>query len=118
MLPLVLCDTMGLESLPDTGLDMEDLYSIYRGHIQDRYQVNHARETTITEQRHDYAYYVGTWLWSLKWVAGSVPRVSSELSVKASLPEQDRHLTLTDPRERELAWWTPPSVYERVNARH
>ncbi|CAL8274482.1 unnamed protein product [Merluccius merluccius] len=38
VLPLVLCDTMGLESLPDAGLDVQDLYNIYKGHIEDRYQ--------------------------------------------------------------------------------
>ena len=38
-LPLVLCDTMGLESQPDTGLAVEDLYNIYKGRIADRYQV-------------------------------------------------------------------------------
>ncbi|KAJ3612751.1 hypothetical protein NHX12_019009 [Muraenolepis orangiensis] len=37
-LPLVLCDTMGLESLPDGGMDVDDLLSIYKGHIEDRYQ--------------------------------------------------------------------------------
>ncbi|XP_053191691.1 interferon-induced protein 44-like isoform X3 [Scomber japonicus] len=35
--PLILCDTMGLEST-DTGLDIEDLVSISKGHIMDRYQ--------------------------------------------------------------------------------
>uniref|UniRef100_UPI003AAB5FDA interferon-induced protein 44-like n=1 Tax=Centroberyx gerrardi TaxID=166262 RepID=UPI003AAB5FDA len=37
-LPLVLCDTMGLEDNAESGLDMEDLVNIYKGHVQDRYQ--------------------------------------------------------------------------------
>ncbi|TKS86861.1 Interferon-induced protein 44 [Collichthys lucidus] len=37
-LPLILCDTMGLEEKADAGLDMEDLVSIYKGHVKDRYQ--------------------------------------------------------------------------------
>ena len=40
-LPLVLCDTMGLESHPDAGLALEDLYNIYKGRIADRYQVHY-----------------------------------------------------------------------------
>ncbi|XP_056151993.1 interferon-induced protein 44-like [Lampris incognitus] len=41
-LPLILCDTMGLEQTADAGLDMEDIVNIYKGHIQDRYQFNPA----------------------------------------------------------------------------
>ncbi|XP_036927981.1 interferon-induced protein 44-like [Acanthopagrus latus] len=37
-LPLMLCDTMGLEEKPDSGLDIEDLVNIYKGHVKDRYQ--------------------------------------------------------------------------------
>ncbi|KAM8736751.1 interferon-induced protein 44-like [Acanthopagrus schlegelii] len=37
-LPLILCDTMGLEEKPDSGLDIEDLVNIYKGHVKDRYQ--------------------------------------------------------------------------------
>ncbi|KAI3367551.1 hypothetical protein L3Q82_026409, partial [Scortum barcoo] len=36
--PLILCDTMGLEEKADAGLDIEDLVNIYKGHIKDRYQ--------------------------------------------------------------------------------
>ncbi|XP_022606962.1 interferon-induced protein 44-like [Seriola dumerili] len=36
--PLVLCDTMGLEENADAGLDIEDLVNIYKGHVKDRYQ--------------------------------------------------------------------------------
>lgn len=38
-LPLILCDTMGLEERADDGLDIEDLVNIYEGHVKDRYQV-------------------------------------------------------------------------------
>lgn len=30
---------MGLEEKADAGLDIEDLVSIYKGHVKDRYQV-------------------------------------------------------------------------------
>lgn len=30
---------MGLEEKADAGLDIEDLVTIYKGHIKDRYQV-------------------------------------------------------------------------------
>nr|XP_040056344.1 interferon-induced protein 44-like [Gasterosteus aculeatus aculeatus]XP_040056345.1 interferon-induced protein 44-like [Gasterosteus aculeatus aculeatus] len=38
--PLILCDTMGLEENADTGVNIEDLLNILRGHIKDRYQLN------------------------------------------------------------------------------
>ncbi|KAM7403360.1 hypothetical protein PAMA_004013 [Pampus argenteus] len=37
-IPLVLCDTMGLEEKADAGLDIEDIVNIYKGHIKERYQ--------------------------------------------------------------------------------
>ncbi|XP_065101856.1 interferon-induced protein 44-like [Paramisgurnus dabryanus] len=39
-LPFVLCDTMGLEEQTGSGLDIEDINSILRGHIPDRYKFN------------------------------------------------------------------------------
>ncbi|XP_042152824.1 interferon-induced protein 44-like isoform X2 [Oncorhynchus tshawytscha] len=39
-LPLVLCDTMGLEEGPSAGLDIDDVNGILKGHVQDRYQFN------------------------------------------------------------------------------
>ncbi|XP_010863699.1 interferon-induced protein 44-like isoform X1 [Esox lucius] len=39
-LPLVLCDTMGLEEGLGAGLDIDDITSVLKGHIQDRYQFN------------------------------------------------------------------------------
>lgn len=37
---MVLCDTMGLEEMTGAGVDIEDLFNIFRGHIADRYQVS------------------------------------------------------------------------------
>lgn len=37
--PLILCDTMGLEESADAGLDPDDVINICQGHVQDRYQV-------------------------------------------------------------------------------
>ncbi|XP_042244180.1 interferon-induced protein 44-like [Thunnus maccoyii] len=45
--PLILCDTMGLEENADAGLDIDDLVNIYKGHIKDRYQFSTA--TPLTE---------------------------------------------------------------------
>lgn len=42
-LPLVLCDTMGLEENANAGLDIEDVVNIYKGHVKDRYQVSHLK---------------------------------------------------------------------------
>uniref|UniRef100_A0AAV2JJ02 G domain-containing protein n=1 Tax=Knipowitschia caucasica TaxID=637954 RepID=A0AAV2JJ02_KNICA len=36
--PLVLCDTMGLEEDDSSGLDPDDVISICKGNVQDRYQ--------------------------------------------------------------------------------
>uniref|UniRef100_A0A3P9CHK4 Interferon-induced protein 44-like n=1 Tax=Maylandia zebra TaxID=106582 RepID=A0A3P9CHK4_9CICH len=38
-LPIILCDTMGLEETKGAGLDIDDLSSILKGHLPDRYQV-------------------------------------------------------------------------------
>lgn len=38
-LPIVLCDTMGLEDVCGAGLDLDDVSSIIKGHIPDRYKV-------------------------------------------------------------------------------
>ncbi|KAK9533879.1 hypothetical protein VZT92_008972 [Zoarces viviparus] len=40
LVPLILCDTMGLEENAEAGLNIEDLVNIFRGHIKDRYQLN------------------------------------------------------------------------------
>ncbi|XP_005940643.1 interferon-induced protein 44-like isoform X4 [Haplochromis burtoni] len=39
-LPIILCDTMGLEETKGAGLDIDDLSSILKGHLPDRYQFN------------------------------------------------------------------------------
>ncbi|XP_047442387.1 interferon-induced protein 44-like isoform X1 [Mugil cephalus] len=39
-LPVILCDTMGLEERSGAGLDIDDISSIVKGHLPDRYQFN------------------------------------------------------------------------------
>ncbi|XP_074490853.1 interferon-induced protein 44-like [Sebastes fasciatus] len=39
-LPIILCDTMGLEESTGAGLDMDDIISILNGHLPDTYQFN------------------------------------------------------------------------------
>ncbi|XP_030630440.1 interferon-induced protein 44-like [Chanos chanos] len=39
-LPIILCDSMGLEEGLNSGMDMDDFTSILRGQMQDRYQFN------------------------------------------------------------------------------
>ncbi|XP_069009396.1 interferon-induced protein 44-like [Embiotoca jacksoni] len=39
-LPIILCDTMGLEENKGAGLDIEDISCILRGHLPDHYQFN------------------------------------------------------------------------------
>ncbi|KAK5599522.1 hypothetical protein CRENBAI_019962 [Crenichthys baileyi] len=41
-LPIVLCDTMGLEDSKGAGLDVDDISSILKGHMPDCYQFNPA----------------------------------------------------------------------------
>ncbi|CAL8297030.1 unnamed protein product [Arctogadus glacialis] len=66
-LPLVLCDTMGLESQPEAGLNVDDLYNIYKGRIADRYQFSpgtplqedapcYRKTSTLGEQIHCVVY--------------------------------------------------------------
>uniref|UniRef100_A0A3B5A6C2 Interferon-induced protein 44-like n=1 Tax=Stegastes partitus TaxID=144197 RepID=A0A3B5A6C2_9TELE len=38
-LPIILCDTMGLEDSKGAGLDIDDISSILKGHLPDCYQV-------------------------------------------------------------------------------
>ncbi|MEQ2193525.1 hypothetical protein XENOCAPTIV_001575, partial [Xenoophorus captivus] len=44
-LPLILCDTMGLEENADTGLNIDDVVSILKGHMKDRYQARQLSES-------------------------------------------------------------------------
>ncbi|XP_042371101.1 interferon-induced protein 44-like [Plectropomus leopardus] len=39
-LPIIFCDTMGLEESRGAGLDIDDINSILKGHLPDRYQFN------------------------------------------------------------------------------
>ncbi|XP_038571405.1 interferon-induced protein 44-like isoform X1 [Micropterus salmoides] len=39
-LPILLCDTMGLEESTGAGLDIDDISNILKGHLPDRYQFN------------------------------------------------------------------------------
>ncbi|XP_062869367.1 interferon-induced protein 44-like [Trichomycterus rosablanca] len=39
-LPIILCDTMGLEELSGAGLDIDDISNIIKGYIPDRYKFN------------------------------------------------------------------------------
>ncbi|KAI3368611.1 hypothetical protein L3Q82_025615 [Scortum barcoo] len=39
-LPIILCDTMGLEESTGTGLDLDDIGSILKGHVPNHYQFN------------------------------------------------------------------------------
>uniref|UniRef100_A0A8C3G5L4 Interferon induced protein 44c2 n=1 Tax=Cyclopterus lumpus TaxID=8103 RepID=A0A8C3G5L4_CYCLU len=40
VVPLILCDTMGLEENAEVGLDIEDLIHILKGNVKDRYLLN------------------------------------------------------------------------------
>lgn len=46
-LPIILCDTMGLEESTGAGLNMDDIISILKGHLPDLYQV----ELSVTFSR-------------------------------------------------------------------
>ncbi|XP_024134939.1 interferon-induced protein 44-like [Oryzias melastigma] len=39
-LPILICDTMGLEKVQESGCHIDDIISIVNGHIPDRYQFN------------------------------------------------------------------------------
>ncbi|XP_047671497.1 interferon induced protein 44c2 isoform X2 [Tachysurus fulvidraco] len=66
-LPLMLCDSMGLEEGLNAGLDIDDFTNILKGHIQDKYQFNPSvplqpdspyfcKTPTIKEQIHTVVY--------------------------------------------------------------
>ncbi|XP_039641301.1 interferon-induced protein 44-like [Perca fluviatilis] len=69
--PLILCDTMGLEENADAGLDIEDLVNIYKGHIKDRYQFSPStplqvdapgfrKQATLNDSIHCVVYVIDT----------------------------------------------------------
>ncbi|XP_050819615.1 interferon-induced protein 44-like [Gopherus flavomarginatus] len=41
-LPIILCDTMGIEEKSGTGLEIDEVSNIIKGHVPDRYQFNPA----------------------------------------------------------------------------
>ncbi|XP_015243353.1 PREDICTED: interferon-induced protein 44-like [Cyprinodon variegatus] len=51
-LPIVLCDTMGLEDSKGAGIDNDDISSIFKGHMPDRYQFNPA--APLHDDAHGY----------------------------------------------------------------
>ncbi|XP_037551046.1 interferon-induced protein 44-like [Nematolebias whitei] len=70
-IPLVLCDTMGLEENADAGLNIDDIVSIFKGHIKDRYQFStsspiledapgYRKHVTLNDKIHCVAYVVDT----------------------------------------------------------
>ncbi|XP_074515976.1 interferon-induced protein 44-like [Sebastes fasciatus] len=69
--PLILCDTMGLEENADAGLDIEDLINIYKGHMKDRYRFSSSnplqadapgfkKKATLNDMIHCVVYVVDT----------------------------------------------------------
>uniref|UniRef100_A0A3Q3EX93 Interferon induced protein 44f3 n=1 Tax=Kryptolebias marmoratus TaxID=37003 RepID=A0A3Q3EX93_KRYMA len=51
-LPIILCDTMGLEEGKGAGLDIDDINSILKGHLPDLYQFNPA--VPLHSEAHGY----------------------------------------------------------------
>ncbi|XP_041862693.1 interferon-induced protein 44-like isoform X4 [Melanotaenia boesemani] len=68
-LPIILCDTMGLEESKGAGLDIDDISNILKGHLSDRYQFNpsaalhsdahgYRRSPTLKDKIHCVAYVI------------------------------------------------------------
>ncbi|XP_049911844.1 interferon-induced protein 44-like isoform X3 [Epinephelus moara] len=51
-LPIILCDTMGLEESRAAGLEIDDISSILKGHLPDRYQFNPS--APLNSEAHGY----------------------------------------------------------------
>ncbi|KAI3368206.1 hypothetical protein L3Q82_007927 [Scortum barcoo] len=51
-LPIILCDTMGLEESTGRGLDLDDISSILKGHLPNRYQFNPS--ASLHSEAHGY----------------------------------------------------------------
>ncbi|KAI4872054.1 hypothetical protein NFI96_018771, partial [Prochilodus magdalenae] len=69
LLPISLCDTMGLEEGLNAGLDIDDFTSILKGHVQDKYQLNPSmplqpespsfcKEPTLKDKVHTVVYVI------------------------------------------------------------
>ncbi|XP_017272034.1 interferon-induced protein 44-like [Kryptolebias marmoratus] len=70
-IPLILCDTMGLEEDADAGLNTDDILNIFKGHIKDRCQFSpcspvledspgYKKHATLNDKIHCVAYVVDT----------------------------------------------------------
>ncbi|XP_034557258.1 interferon-induced protein 44-like [Notolabrus celidotus] len=51
-LPIILCDTMGLEESSGAGLNLDDIDSIVKGHLPDRYQFNPSAPLNVEAHGH------------------------------------------------------------------
>ncbi|XP_028995953.1 interferon-induced protein 44-like [Betta splendens] len=54
-IPLILCDTMGLEESADLGIDVDDIINVCKGHVKDRYQFSPAaplQENSLGYRKH------------------------------------------------------------------
>ncbi|KAF4083200.1 hypothetical protein AMELA_G00137290 [Ameiurus melas] len=89
-LPLILCDTMGLEEFSGAGLNIEDISSIIKGYILDRYKFNPAspfqpderldfKPVTLQDKIHCVAYVLDT---------GKVSLLSSKVEEKLTAIRQ------------------------------
>ncbi|XP_034533963.1 interferon-induced protein 44-like [Notolabrus celidotus] len=56
-LPIILCDTMGLEESTGAGLNLDDINSIVKGHLPDRYQFNPSAPLNV--EAHGYQEHPG-----------------------------------------------------------
>ncbi|XP_017333391.1 interferon-induced protein 44-like isoform X2 [Ictalurus punctatus] len=89
-LPLILCDTMGLEECSGAGLNIDDISSIIKGYILDRYKFNPAspfqpderldfKPVTLQDKIHCVAYVLDT---------GKVSLLSSKVEAKLTAIRQ------------------------------
>ncbi|XP_053490992.1 interferon-induced protein 44-like [Ictalurus furcatus] len=89
-LPLILCDTMGLEEFSGAGLNIDDISSIIKGYILDRYKFNPAspfqpdersdfKPVTLQDKIHCVAYVLDT---------GKVSLLSSKVEEKLTAIRQ------------------------------
>ncbi|KAL7876712.1 hypothetical protein AOLI_G00116750 [Acnodon oligacanthus] len=69
LLPITLCDSMGLEEGLNAGLDIDDFTSILKGHMQDKYRFNPSmplqpesnsflKEPSLTDRIHTVVYVI------------------------------------------------------------
>lgn len=53
-LPIILCDTMGLEEKTGSGLPVDDIFSVLKGHVPNSYQFNPA--AALSPNSHGYVH--------------------------------------------------------------